>query len=297
MIKKPKFYVYQHIYNDGVNSRIVYIGKGSVEYTKSKGKGGSDIRAHTFAHRNKNYTNFVNRVGKENIEVKIVARFDDESDALFLENELHEINEGLYSISDKQKAEIQSIPVVQLDLEGNFIREYSSMSEVVKDGLNMSNVNNCCRKKRATHSGFKWLYASEYKSGKYCFKEKETEIKPVVAISKDNISYFKSYGSCYKQLGVKARDILKRNDRHSKIYDLFIMTQEEYNGETYRDLIIKYKIGIVQLDKNNNFINYYTAIYKTPEEFINTSISACINKKRKSHKGYKWITLEEYLAS
>lgn len=141
MIKKPKFYVYQHIYND----RIVYIGKGSVNYVSSKG--GSDTRAHTFAHRNKSYTNFVNRVGKENIEVKIVARFNDESDALFLENELHEINEGLYSISDKQKAEIQSIPVVQLDLEGNFIREYSSMSEVVKDGFNMSNVNNCCRKK------------------------------------------------------------------------------------------------------------------------------------------------------
>lgn len=118
-----------------------------------------------------------------------------------------------------------------------------------------------------------------------------------MAISKDNISYFKSYGSCYKQLGVKARDILKRNDRHSKIYDLFIMTQEEYNGETYRDLIIKYKIGIVQLDKDNNFVNYYAASYRTPKEFDNAGISACINKRLKTYKGYKWITLEEYLAS
>ena len=296
MIKKPKFYVYQHIYNDGVNSRIVYIGKGSVDYTKSKYKGGKDKRALTFSCRNKNYTDFINKVGKENITIKIVARFDDESEALWLENELHEINEGLYSISDKQKAEIHFIPVVQLDLEGNFIREYSSAHEVVKDGFNMSNVNNCCRKRLVTHSSFKWLYADEYYKGNYTFKENERNT-PVVVISQDGVSYFNNIKECDRQLGISTKDILKRNDRHSKIYDLFIMTQEEYNGETYRDLIIKYKIGIVQLDKNNNFINYYTAIYKTPEEFINTSISACINKKRKSHKGYKWITLEEYLAS
>ena len=296
MIKKPKFYVYQHIYNDGVNSRIVYIGKGSVEYTKSKGKGGSDIRAHTFAHRNKNYTNFVNRVGKENIEVKIVARFDDESDALFLENELHEINEGLYSISDKQKAEIQSIPVVQLDLEGNFIREYSSMSKVVKDGFDRVTVGYCCRKKISTHQGFKWLYANEYYKGNYTFKENERNI-PIVVVSQDGVYYFNSSRECDRQLEIHARSIFHREDRYSKIHDLFIMAQEEYNGETYRDLIIKYKIGIVQLDKDNNFVNYYAASYRTPKEFDNAGISACINKKRKSHKGYKWITLEEYLAS
>ena len=290
MIKKPKFYVYQHIYNDGVNSRIVYIGKGSVD------KNGYDKRAYNFYKRNQKYSTFINEVGRENIKVMIIARFKSESDAIYLENELHELYDDLFSISNKQMAEMHFIPVVQLTLDSEFIAEYKSESDAAKQGFEPRNISACCKKKRSTYKGFKWLYADEYYKGDYTFKENERNI-PVVVISKDNISFFDNCEKCRRELKIIANDISNRKNRYSRKYDLFVMTQEEYNNESYEELIIKHKIGIVQLDKDNNFINYYTAIYKTPKEFINTNISKCINKKRKSYKGYKWMSLEDYLAS
>lgn len=252
MIKKPKYYVYQHIYNDGVNSRIVYIGKGSVDYTKSKYKGGSDTRAHTFAHRNKNYTNFVNRVGKENITIKIVARFDDESDALFLENELHEIHDNLYSISDKEVAKLNAKrprkkkAIVQLSENGEFIKEYDSMKSAKADGFISSKISDVCNKRRTSHKGYRWLFASEYYSDNYWFKENKSNI-PIVAITKDGVFYFKSGRECSKQLGIYAKDITNRNNnKYSKKHDLFVLKQSEYNNESYDELVYKY------LNRNEN---------------------------------------------
>ena len=174
---KKKYYVYQHLYKD----KVVYIGKGSVDYKKCKTKGGYDDRAYNKTNtRNERYLNFIKEVGKENIEVRIVARFDDKQDALWLEDELHEVYDNLYSICRK---------------------------------------NNKERYKRT----------------------------PIVVISKDNRLYFNSYSEGNKVLNYYTGRIRNNKIPYSPKHKVFILSQDEYNNETYDELIYKY--GIVQLEE------------------------------------------------
>lgn len=54
-------------------------------------------------------------------------------------------------------------PVVQLDINNNFIKEYSSISEAEKT-TNIDNraISAVCKKKRKTTGGFKWMYKEDY---------------------------------------------------------------------------------------------------------------------------------------
>ena len=55
------------------------------------------------------------------------------------------------------------IPIVQLDLQGNFIKEYDSATQASKE-LNIlaTSITKCCKGKQQTCSGYKWVYKSDY---------------------------------------------------------------------------------------------------------------------------------------
>lgn len=58
-----------------------------------------------------------------------------------------------------------SIPVVQLDRYGNFIKEWASASEAAaKLSMDSSCISKCCRHvpRYNSHKGFKWEYSSNY---------------------------------------------------------------------------------------------------------------------------------------
>jgi len=49
--------------------------------------------------------------------------------------------------------------VLQLDKEGNLIREWPSISEIKRQlGYNQGHVSECCRGERAHHKGYVWKY-------------------------------------------------------------------------------------------------------------------------------------------
>lgn len=299
---KKKYYVYMHLYN----SQPVYIGKGSVSYDRSKSKGGADRRAYEIRKRNERYTNFIEEVGKENIEVQIVARFDEEDVALWLEDELHEVYDSLYSLSNRQVAKLISErnkgkegikkAIVQLTMDGEFVKEYAGATDAV--GFLSSGISICCTKDAISHRGYRWMFADEYYSGDYSFKQDnrgKDKGTSIVVVSKDNVYCFNSHKQCYDTLGFYSKDILKSSNNYSKRYDLFVMKQDEYNNETYDELIVKYKIGLVQLDKYYNLIKHYARLNDVDDCYNIAKISDCINKRRKHHRNYLWFTLEEYL--
>ena len=49
-------------------------------------------------------------------------------------------------------------PVIQYDLQGNFIKKYASATEAAKDGFSSGHISECCRGKRKTVKGYKWEY-------------------------------------------------------------------------------------------------------------------------------------------
>lgn len=52
----------------------------------------------------------------------------------------------------------QSKPVLQYDLEGNFIKEWKSIMECGRNGFSDGNISSCCQGKRKKHKGFIWKY-------------------------------------------------------------------------------------------------------------------------------------------
>lgn len=51
-------------------------------------------------------------------------------------------------------------PVLQFDLDGNFVKEWPSIMEVERQlGFNNGNISACCLKKQKTSNGFLWRFA------------------------------------------------------------------------------------------------------------------------------------------
>lgn len=54
--------------------------------------------------------------------------------------------------------------VVQLSLDGTYIRTWDGIIDAVQEGYNEVCISSCCSKKYAnkTHKGYKWMYLSDY---------------------------------------------------------------------------------------------------------------------------------------
>ena len=64
--------------------------------------------------------------------------------------------------------------VLQLSLSGDLICEWESTMECERNGFNQGAVAACCRGKRKTHKGFRFMYADDYKEKQ--LKEVETTL-------------------------------------------------------------------------------------------------------------------------
>ena len=52
--------------------------------------------------------------------------------------------------------------VVQLALDNTFINEYNNIRELDNLGFHNSAIVMCCKGKRRTHKGYKWIYKEDY---------------------------------------------------------------------------------------------------------------------------------------
>lgn len=68
------------------------------------------------------------------------------------------------SISKALKGKPQEdkrIPIIQLSRNGEIIKKWDYISDVVQDGFDPSNVCSCCKGKLKSAYGFKWQYADK----------------------------------------------------------------------------------------------------------------------------------------
>lgn len=64
----------------------------------------------------------------------------------------------------------KSKPVLQYDLKGNFIKEWESVRDIVRElGFNLECITGCCYKKYKTSHGFIWRYKNTSKVFKLCY--------------------------------------------------------------------------------------------------------------------------------
>lgn len=61
-----------------------------------------------------------------------------------------------YGTHNEKVSNSLKIPILQYDLDGNFIREWSSATDVGK--VAVKSINNCLKGRHKTAYGFKWVY-------------------------------------------------------------------------------------------------------------------------------------------
>lgn len=106
-----------------------------------------------------------NQKGKNNSMIKAGVDFYKQTEAMRLANTGKKRDKA---IADKIAKKL-SIPVVQLTLEGDFVKEWSSMAEVKRElGYHDGDISSVCKKAirkgyvRKSAYGFKWQYKKEY---------------------------------------------------------------------------------------------------------------------------------------
>lgn len=68
----------------------------------------------------------------------------------------------LKNVSNAQKnSPLKSKPVIQFDLDGNFIKEYPSIKECSRNGFQDVHIINCCKGKETQHKGFTFRYKKD----------------------------------------------------------------------------------------------------------------------------------------
>ena len=66
------------------------------------------------------------------------------------------------SVKFKENNPAIKIPVIQMNLDGEIIREWESIKEAIETlGYKSSHICECCKNKRKTSNGFRWKYKEE----------------------------------------------------------------------------------------------------------------------------------------
>lgn len=69
-------------------------------------------------------------------------------------------------IQNLRKASKNKRAIIQLTLDGQFIREWESLSDIVRaTGFDQGNISSVCAGRQQTSKGFKWMYKEDYYGG------------------------------------------------------------------------------------------------------------------------------------
>lgn len=80
----------------------------------------------------------------------------------FISNEINKLNQRKENTS-KIMSEKNGKPIVQLNLDGSFVKEWKSAQETYRDGFKASDIRACVRGEQKTSQGYKWMDLEEYK--------------------------------------------------------------------------------------------------------------------------------------
>jgi len=74
----------------------------------------------------------------------------------------HRKGKKMSSESIEKRTKLQKIPIIQLDLEDNFIKEWESARDAGKSlNISSSDICQCCKNKKLTCGNFKWKYLNQ----------------------------------------------------------------------------------------------------------------------------------------
>lgn len=201
-------------------------------------------------------------------------------------------------------SDLNSIAIVQLDVDGNFIKEWKGAKEAADYyDVYPTPIRCVLRKKTYTSCGFIWVYKDEYDEGKFNiedhFKEKSELQKPVIQfdVNGNFIKKFNSISHAFKETNIY--NIWGACNNRKIAGGYFWMYKETYDKEGF--IKTKFKMidkgkKVMQFNLSGELINIWDNVTEASKKIGCTSsnISSCCNCKQKSAFGYIWIYESDY---
>lgn len=189
--------------------------------------------------------------------------------------------------------------IIQLDLQGNFIKQWNSARDIEKElGFGYKNISLCCSGKTNRAYNFMWRFLDEYDKTQIK-KYVDGTFKPIVQLDlKGNyIKNFESAISASQELGVSPSAITGccRNER-GKVYNFMFMYKVDWDKGIKKDPYISQEKPIVQLDLDGNFIKEWKNGQIAAKEVgvQNPNLVKCLKGKRNMCGGFKWEYADKY---
>ena len=170
--------------------------------------------------------------------------------------------------------------VYQYDLDGNFIKSYSSPLEASKiTGFGIEGITSCCSRINKSHMGYQWRYSFDSDDiEKYNNERKYTNMK-VYQIS-DDYEILNVYDDIYsipnnETIINKYSQLLnKKLNEYHRFHNSFWFFEKDYLNGNYKTIIDSYKKSLIKpkvlhpiccYDKEGNLVAEYSDVSNVPE--------------------------------
>lgn len=203
--------------------------------------------------------------------------------------------------------------IIQLSLDGEFIKQYPSAREGAKAvNGHYGNIISCCRGKLTHVYNSIWIYEDDYNEltvkqrvSEYNKKrDKNTVVQ--LTINGEFVAEYPTAKDGAKAVNGSGTSITAccRCEPKYKTHKGFIwMYKSDYEDESIRQERINRAINheggrpIVQLTIDGQFIKEYQSIKIASKDFNNgeSNIGACCRGKQETAYGYKWMYKEDYI--
>lgn len=214
------------------------------------------------------------------------------------------------TISEKQKQQIRennSVPIVQLSKQGDFIREYGSSEEASRiTGIDAGNILTSAHSLNYSRSagGFLWIKSSDYwnletKGIKYV----NQSLTAVVQLDKDGkyISEFESCAEAQRAIGKPGSNTINaccRGDAKSAYGFVWVYKNEYDVAKDYSFKREPYgnQYAVVQIDNYENLVSEFDTVQNAHRiTGINyCCICECCNGTQKTAGGFRWMRKSDW---
>lgn len=243
------------------------------------------------------------KYGIKNFVWQIIDTADSKQHAREREEELiieyNSLAPNGYNVSRGEASLTLSVPVVQLTLDGKFVKRFFSINETAKDGFSPPVVQRVCRNKGYSAGGYVFMFEQEYlkKGPKKYRKPKPYQAQTVIQcdMSGNFIEKFNSIKDASIKTGATRSGISNCVIGKQKSANGFIFVKEEdypiKNLENHEKKRKGRRVAAVDL-KTGEIVKRFDRLIEAGEycgcDF--RQIHAVIDQPDRSAHGYRWIS-------
>lgn len=273
-----------------------YIGQ-TVNYTERKWQ-----HERCYEKENCKFHDAIKKYGTDQFDWKVLETCNTREQALKLEKyyiSLYNTYQNGYNENKGGVGGHNSIPIVCLTYDGEFVKRYDSISDASKEGFDPTNISRSCKNPKYSSGNHIFMYEEEYESKgpRYYKKTEVSNMRSIVQCSMQGefIQKFKSVQEASVITGANRTTISGVLTNKYKSANGFIFVYEE--DFPIKDLSIyqKRKKGkrVAQVDVNTGkILKVFDRISDAGKELgVNyKGIHKVIDKPDRTAFGYKWIS-------